>query len=111
MEESIGVIDIEHLKFKNDALAAFKNYKTLHKKQSGCPLKIFHTDGGRKYIEQFDDCLKENGISHEVTAVYSPEQNRKAKRVNRTIIAPDWAIFVQQKFSKSLLAEITKAVQ
>ncbi len=41
---------------------------------------------------EFDDCLKENGISHEATAPYSLEQNGKAERVNRTIIGPVWAI-------------------
>ncbi len=35
---------------------------------------------------EFDDCLKENGISHEVTAPYSPEQNGKTERVHCTIM-------------------------
>ncbi len=64
LEEIKGLIDIEPPKFKDDALAAFKNYKALSKKQSGCLLKNLHTDGGGEYIEGFDDCLKENGISH-----------------------------------------------
>ncbi len=34
-EESTGLIDIEALKFKDDALATFKNYKALCEKQSG----------------------------------------------------------------------------
>ncbi len=110
LEESIGLIDIKPLKFKDDALATFKNYKALHEKQSGSLLKILHTDGGPEYIEGFDDCLKKNGISHEVTASSSPEQNRKAERVNRTSIGPVRAIFVQQRLPKSLWAEITKAV-
>ncbi len=44
LERSKGLIEIEPLKFKGDALAAFKNYKSLREKQSGCQLKIFHTD-------------------------------------------------------------------
>ena len=36
LEESTGLIDIEALKFKDDALAAFKNYKALREKQSCC---------------------------------------------------------------------------
>ncbi len=36
LQECTGLIDIETLKFKDDALAAFKSYKTLHEKQSGC---------------------------------------------------------------------------
>ncbi len=44
---------------------------------------------------EFDDFLKENGISHEVAASYSPEQNGKAKRVNRIIMGPVRAILAQ----------------
>ncbi len=110
LEESKGLIDIEPLKFKDDALAAFQNYKALREKKSGYLLKIFHTDGGGEYMREFDDCFKENGISHEVTAPYSPEQNGKAERVNRTIMGPVRAIFAQQRLPQSLLAEIAKAV-
>lgn len=67
LEESIDLIDIEPLKFKNNALAAFKNYRALRKKQSGCQLNIFYTDRKTLYIRQFDDYLKENGIAYEVT--------------------------------------------
>ncbi len=71
LEESKGFIDIEPLKFKEDALVAFKNNKALNEKESGCQLKIFHTDRGGEYIGRFKDCLKENCISHEITAPYS----------------------------------------
>ncbi len=53
-------------------------------------------------MRKFDDCLKENGISHEVTASFSPEQNGKAERVNHTIVAPVRAILAQQMLSMSI---------
>ncbi len=59
---------------------------------------------------EFYDYLKENGIIHEVTTFYSLEQNRKAKRVNHTIMGPVWAILAQQRLSKSLWTKIEKAV-
>lgn len=34
--ESTKLIDIEPLKYKDDALAIFSDYKALYKKQSGC---------------------------------------------------------------------------
>lgn len=86
LEESTGLINIKALKFKDDILATFKNYKVLREKQLSYQLKVFHSYGGREYIKKFDDYLKENGITHKVTAPYSPEQNGKAERVNRTII-------------------------
>ena len=88
---------MEPLKFKDDVLPTFKNYKALREKQSGYQLKVLHTDRGGEYMGEFDDYLQENGITYEVTAPYSPEQNGKAERVNRTIMCPIWAIFAQQK--------------
>ncbi len=58
LEESKGFIDIEPLKFMNDALVAFRNYNVLREKQSDCQLRILHIDGGREYNGEFDDCLK-----------------------------------------------------
>lgn len=110
LEESTGLIDVEPLKFKDDAIAAFKNYRALHENQSGCQLKILYTDGEVKYIKKFDDYVKENGIAHEVTAPYSLQQNRKAERVNCSIMGPVRAIFAQQKLSKSLWAKIAKTI-
>lgn len=46
---------------------------------------------------EFNDYFKENNISHEITAPYSPGQNEKAKRINRTIMSLVWAILAQQK--------------
>ncbi len=59
---------------------------------------------------ELDDCFKKNSISHEVTSPYSPEQNGKAERVNRTIMSPVRTIPAQQRLSKSLGAEIAKTV-
>lgn len=110
LEESTGLIDIELLKFKDDALLAFKNYRTLREKQSNCQLKVFHTDGGGEYKGEFDAYLKENGIYHESTAPYSPEQNGKAERLNRTVMGPVRALLIHMQLPKSLWAEIAKAV-
>ena len=55
LEESIDLINVEPLKFKDDVLAAFKNYKALQKKQSSCQLKVLYTDRGGKYMEEFNN--------------------------------------------------------
>ena len=48
---------MEPLKFKDDVLVVFKNYKALCKKQSECQLKILHTDRKKEYIGEFVDYL------------------------------------------------------
>ena len=102
LNKNTSFIDVEFLKFKDDAFSTFKNSKALHEKQSGCQLKILHTNGRREYIGEFNDYLKKNSIAHEVIAPYSFKQNKKAKRVNCRIIGSIRAIFAQQKLFKSL---------
>ncbi len=97
LEESKGLIDIEPLKFKDDVLAAFKNYKALLAKQSGCQLKIIHSDRGGEYMGKFNDCFKKNSISYEATALYLPEQNRKQKE----LIALSWTMFGRLLLNRS----------
>lgn len=77
---------MEPIKYKDDAIFVFKNYKVLYMKYSGCQLKVFHIDGGAQYMREFNYYFKENSITHKVTASYSPEQNRKVERVNHIII-------------------------
>lgn len=80
---------MEPFKYKDDALAAFKNFKALCKKKSGCQLKVLYINRKSEYMGEFDNYLKKNGITHEVTTPYSLEQNKKAEKVNRTIIGSD----------------------
>ena len=87
LEESIGLINVELLKYKDNGLAVFKNYKALQKKQSDCQLKVLHIDRGGEYVREYDNYLKENSITHEVIDSYSPKQNGKVERVNRTIMS------------------------
>ncbi len=82
LKESTNLIDINPIKFKDDTLTTFKK------------LKVLQTNKGRKFRGKFDDHFQENGISHEVTIPYSPEQNGKAERVN-TIIRLVGAILAQ----------------
>lgn len=67
------LINIKALMFKDNTLAIFKNYTALGEKQSGCQLNVLYIDRGRKYMGEFDDDLKENSITYEVTASYSLE--------------------------------------
>ena len=106
----MGLSDIELLKYKDDVLAAFIDYKALRKKQSSCQLKFLHINEERKYMGEFDDYFKENVIIHKVTTSYLFEQNSKAKKINHTIIGPVRAIFTQKKLFKSLWAQIAKTI-
>ena len=51
----------------------------------GLKIKYLRTDGGGEYEGQLTPLLKSLGITHQVTAPYSPQSNGKAERLNRTL--------------------------
>ncbi|BBH09623.1 ADP glucose pyrophosphorylase large subunit 1 [Prunus dulcis] len=75
------------LKYKSEVFDYFKVFKALAEKQSGCALKTLRSDQGGEFSSNvFENFLKENGIKHQFTARYTPQQNGVAERKNRTIM-------------------------
>ena len=75
------------LKAKNEAFEKFQDFKALVENETGRRIKILCSDRGGEYIgREFDRFLRQNGIRHQLTAPYSPQQNGIAERYNRTIV-------------------------
>ena len=87
-DDATRMSTIAPLKGKSSAeiLCAFKHYRTFLKTQNGIKIKRLRTDGGSEFKEHLSEYLKSNGIKHETTASYSPDQNSVAERLNRTVI-------------------------
>jgi transposase InsO family protein len=48
---------------------------------------IIRTDNGKEYVNcEFKKFLSENGIHHQLTVPYTPQQNGVAERANRTVV-------------------------
>ncbi len=96
------------LKQKSDALECLKLFKAMAEKHTNKKitnlhvvvrnrtaddssenksLKILRSDNGGEYISNnFKTYLKEQGIKHELTVPYTPQQNGIAERMNRTLM-------------------------
>jgi transposase InsO family protein len=75
------------LKNKCDVLDCFKKYNTKIKNKYLHSVRILHTDNGGEYKnEEFQSYLEKEGIVHEFTAPYTPEQNGRAEREIRTVV-------------------------
>ena len=48
-------------------------------------IKVIRSDRGGEYEAPFGDFCSKNGIIHQTTAPYSPQQNGVAERKNRTL--------------------------
>lgn len=75
------------LKHKDETFERLLKLKTLVEKQSGKSIKVLQTDRGGEFVSnQFTAYCEDQGIKRELTAPYSPQQNRVAERKNRTIM-------------------------
>ena len=50
-------------------------------------VKVLRSDNGGEYLgNDFKQYLSENGIHHQLTVAYTPQQNGVAERMNRTLL-------------------------
>jgi hypothetical protein len=74
------------LRQKSEVFSKFKEFAAEVTNATGLKIKTLRTDNGGEYTSnEFELFLKENGIRHEVTAPYTPQQNGVSERLNRTI--------------------------
>ena len=78
---------INLLKSKSDALKVSKT--TIHalELESQTKLKSLRTDGGGEYVSaEWKVFADEKGFTHQLTALYTPQQNGIVERLNRTLL-------------------------
>lgn len=69
------------LKRKGEAFNAFCKFKALVENEMGRKIRILRSDNGKEYVNQeFRTFLEKNGIRHQTTIPYNPEQNGLAER-------------------------------
>ena len=87
IDETSGRVSLSLLRTKDQALATFQAYRAQAEKSSGKEIKAFRTDGGGEFVStEFEKYLGDAGIEHRISTPYSPTQNRRAERANRTIL-------------------------
>jgi len=78
---------IYFLKGKDEVFVKFQEFKELAETQTGKRLKAIRTNNGKEYVNQaMKEFMKTNGIRHQTTVAYTPEQNGMAERCNRIIM-------------------------
>ena len=73
------------LNSKDKAIDAFKQYKIEVENQLNKKIKMIRSDRDGEYEFPFQEICLENGIIHQMTALYTPQQNGVAERKNRTL--------------------------
>ena len=96
------------LKHKNEAFSTFKEWKFLIENQTGKKIKRLRKDNGLEFCSnEFNDFCKKEGISRHLTFPRTPQQNRVAERMNRTILERVRCMLSHSGLRKSFWVEAT----
>lgn len=75
------------IKRKSEVFDCFLRFKAMVEKQTGHSVKVLRTDNGTEYCNKsFARHFAKEGILHQKSAPYSPQQNGLAERMNRTLL-------------------------
>ncbi|KAI8421244.1 hypothetical protein MSG28_008301 [Choristoneura fumiferana] len=65
----------------------FRIFQSTVERETGAKIKILKSDNGKEYVNaEFSRYLQNEGIQHQTTVPYSPQQNSIAERTNRSIL-------------------------
>jgi transposase InsO family protein len=98
--------EVYFMKKKSEVIEKFKEYKCLVEKKTERKIKIVRSDNGTEYTSHYlEDFLKQEGIRHELTVEYTPQQNGVAERKNRSLVETARCLMIQSGLSASFWAE------
>lgn len=99
-------IFVYFLESKSQVLAKFIDFKAWVETQTERKIKVFRTDNGAEYCsKEFDNFFRVNGITHQLSNVYTPQQNGVAERINRTLVERAKCMIFDADLDKSYWAE------
>jgi transposase InsO family protein len=91
------------LQKKSEAFEHFKTFYTAVTTLHSWPIKHITTDGGGEFnSNEFKEFLREKGVTSNITAPYTPQQNPVAERGNRTTTEKAWALLKQSNLPHHL---------
>lgn len=94
------------IKAKSEVFSKFLEFKSLAENQTGNKIKCLRTDNGGEYTSiELENYLKTNGIRHQTTVPYTPQQNGVAERTNRTLLERVRCMLFESNLDKRYWAE------
>jgi len=106
LDDHTSVSAITLLKSKDQAGEAIQEMLAKLETKSGKKVKVLRSDRGGEYVsKRLQAWLAERGIEHQPSAAYTPEQNGRAERLNRTLNDKVRALFQESGLPFSLWGE------
>lgn len=99
-------IFIYPIKSKDEVFSCFTEFKKRVENETENKIKVLRTDNGLEYVnKKFKQFCADNGIKHETSTIYTPQQNGIAERNNRTILEKARCMLIDANLSKQWWAE------
>ena len=100
-----------YIRQKSDFEAVFDQFIAYVRTQFGVTPKGIQSDNGGEYMSRsLQDKLKALGIVHRTTTPYTPQQNGKAERYNRTLFEATRALLLGAGLSEGFWEEAARTV-
>lgn len=97
---------VHFIKHKSEVKDLIETLIRKIKTDTGFKVKVLRTDNGLEFVnKETTSVLQKYGISHQTTVAYTPEQNGKIERENRTIVEAARTMLHTKNLNKSLWAE------
>ena len=91
---------------KITSLWNFQKFKNYVKKQRGHHIKVLRSDRGKEYnYKEFDKFCDDEGVEHQLTVGYTPEQNDVFERKNRIVMEMASAMLKEKGLPYTFWAE------
>lgn len=100
------MVFVYFLKAKSETFKYFKEFKSMAENQKGRKIKVLRTDNGLEFCSnEFEHFLKDAGIVHQKTNVYTPQQNGLSERMNRSLVEKARCLIFDAGLHKKFWAE------
>lgn len=87
IDDHSRMVTVFLIKNKSQVFDCFVKFKNLCENQLNRKIKTLRTDNGGEYCSRkFQELCEKNGIVHQKSCPYTPQQNGLAERYNRTIV-------------------------
>lgn len=90
---------------KSEAASALVDLLVRWQRRTGCKMKTLRTDQGTEFQGVLSDYCARKGIARQTSTVYTPEQNGRAERLNRTLIERARALLLEHGLPKVVWSE------
>ena len=87
-------------------ISRFLEWKVMVEKSSDLKFKVLHSDNGGEYTsKRFEEYLKSEEVSHELTVPKTLQQSGVAERLNRTLVKMTQSMLVRGNLRHKFWAE------